>query len=129
MRTFYDQDVDPEILRRRRVAILGYGAQGRAHALNLRDSGIDVRVALREDSASRVACTDANLAVTTPEQAAEECDVVMLLVPDEIQPHTFPLSVQDRQGAENVIDSLLRNQPPDEHEPRRVIHRLGRESK
>jgi len=99
MRTYYDQDIDPEVLRRRRVAILGYGAQGRAHALNLRDSGIDVRVALREDSVSRVACTQANLAVTTPEQAAEECDVVMLLVPDEIQPQIYQQAVAPRLKA------------------------------
>ena len=96
MRTFYDQDVDPEILRRRRVAIVGFGAQGRAHALNLRDSGIDVRVALREDSASRAACAGSGLAVSTPEQAAEDCDVLMLLVPDETQPQIYEQALAPR---------------------------------
>lgn len=101
MGTFYDRDVDPGVLQQRRVAILGFGAQGRAHALNLRDSGVDVRVGLRQDSSSRAACEDAGLEVVTPEDAARECDLIMMLVPDEAQPRVYELSLAPnlRSGA------------------------------
>ena len=80
---YYDQDADPSVLTGRKVAVIGYGSQGHAHALNLQDSGIDVIVGLREGSANRVQAQQAGLTVTTPGQAAAGADVVMMLVPDQ----------------------------------------------
>src|SRR6059036_1840414 len=82
-RMFYDRDADPALIRSKKVAIVGYGSQGHAHALNLRDSGVDVRVGLRADSASRAKAEKAGLRVVDTATAAHEGDVVMLLVPDE----------------------------------------------
>jgi len=81
-RMYYDADADAEALRTARIAILGYGSQGHAHALNLRDSGYDVRVGLPESSRSRDAARGEGLRVMTPEQACAEADVVMVLTPD-----------------------------------------------
>src|SRR5919107_6283099 len=78
----YEKDADPALLASRRVAVIGYGSQGHAHALNLKDSGVDVRVGLREGSSSRAKAEAAGLRVVSPEQAAAEADVVMMLLPD-----------------------------------------------
>ena len=80
---YYDQDADLGLLKGRKIAIIGYGSQGHAHALNLRDSGMDVRVGLRPDSASRPKAEKAGLRVVDTATAAREADVVMILVPDE----------------------------------------------
>lgn len=85
----YEKDGDLSLIRGRRVAVLGYGAQGRAQALNLRDSGVGVVVGLREESPSRAAAEAAGLAVATPAQAVTAADVVALLVPDSIQPALY----------------------------------------
>ena len=74
---YHEQDVDPRIIQGRKVAIIGYGRQGHAHALNLRDSGCDVRVGLREGSKSWAKAEEAGLKVTTMDQAAEEGDIVL----------------------------------------------------
>jgi ketol-acid reductoisomerase len=96
---YYEKDADPGMIAGRKVAIVGYGSQGHAHALNLRDSGIDVRVALREGSSSRAKAEAAGLRVTPIGQAADEADVVMILLPDteqqavyeaQIAPHLRP---------------------------------------
>ncbi|MGI9263381.1 MAG: ketol-acid reductoisomerase [Gammaproteobacteria bacterium] len=89
MNTFYNDDTDPSLILSRRVAVMGFGAQGRAHALNLRDSGADVVVGLREGSPSRAECEELGLAVATPADAASSCEVVMVLVPDETQPALY----------------------------------------
>ena len=81
-RMYYDQDADPGALLGQRIAVLGYGSQGHAHALNLRDSGHDVRVGLPESSRSRAAADDEGLRVLTPAEACGEADVVMVLTPD-----------------------------------------------
>ena len=81
---FYDSDADPSIITNRTVAIIGFGSQGHAHALNLFDSGVPVLVGLREGSGSRRAAEEAGLRVETPAVAAEEADMVMLLVPDHL---------------------------------------------
>ena len=81
-RMYYDEDADPRALEGARIAILGYGSQGHAHALNLRDSGHDVRVGLKESSGSRAAAHDEGLRVVTPAEAAAEADVIMVLTPD-----------------------------------------------
>ena len=82
---FYDQDADLAVISRRRVAVIGYGSQGHAHALSLRDSGVDVRVGLPETSKSRPKAADEGLPVVTPAQAAAEADVIMILAPDTKQ--------------------------------------------
>ena len=79
---YYESDVDRSFIAGRRVAILGYGSQGHAHALNLKESGIDVRVGLREGSASAKKASDAGLQVRSIADAVAESDVIMMLMPD-----------------------------------------------
>src|SRR6185295_18051799 len=81
---YYDNDVEPEALAGQTVAVIGYGSQGHAHAQNLRDSGVDVVVGLRKDSASWKKAEGAGLKVLPTSEAAEWGDVVMILVPDEL---------------------------------------------
>jgi len=83
MNIYHDQDADLTPLRGRKIAVIGYGSQGHAHAQNLRDSGMDVRVGLRADSASRPKAEQAGLRVVDAATAAREADIVMMLVPDE----------------------------------------------
>src|SRR5215469_7523407 len=82
---YYEKDGNPAFLSGRTVAIIGYGSQGHAHALNLRDSGVDVVVGLPESSQSRAKAKAAGLRVLTPADAAKAADVVMILVPDHTQ--------------------------------------------
>ncbi len=86
---FYDDDADLALVQGRKVAILGYGSQGHAHALNLRDSGVDVRVGLPEGSKSRAAAEAEGLRVVTPSEASAEADLIMVLAPDTVQRHLF----------------------------------------
>jgi ketol-acid reductoisomerase len=86
---YYDEDVDPTALDGKTVAILGYGSQGHAHAQNLADSGVDVVVGLRESSSSRAAAQEDGLTVETPAVAAERADIVVMLVPDTVQPSVY----------------------------------------
>ena len=83
---YYDADADDSYLSDATVAVLGYGSQGHAHALNLTESGVDVVVGLRASSASREAAEAEGLEVATPSEAAERADVVSMLVPDTVQP-------------------------------------------
>lgn len=89
MGVLYDSDIDPSVIHGRTVAVMGFGAQGRAHALNLRDSGVDVVVGLRRSSPSRERCREEGLETAVPGEAAAAADVVMLLVPDEAQPALY----------------------------------------
>ncbi|WP_093263119.1 ketol-acid reductoisomerase [Thermostaphylospora chromogena] len=82
---FYDDQADLSIIQGRHVAVLGYGSQGHAHALSLRDSGVDVRVGLPEGSKSRQRAEEDGLRVVTPAEAAEEADLIMILAPDHLQ--------------------------------------------
>ena len=84
-RMYYDADADPAALQGQKIAILGYGSQGHAHALNLRDSGYDVRVGLPETSKSRAAAEAEGLRVLNPAEASAEADVIMVLIPDTRQ--------------------------------------------
>ncbi|GAA0660486.1 ketol-acid reductoisomerase [Streptomyces thermospinosisporus] len=86
---FYDADADLSIIQGRKVAVIGYGSQGHAHALSLRDSGVDVRVGLHEGSKSKVKAEEQGLRVVTPSEAAAEADVIMILVPDPIQAQVY----------------------------------------
>ncbi len=89
MNIFYDKDADLSLIQGKKVTILGYGSQGHAHALNLKESGVDVRVGLRESSTSVAKAKNAGLTVLSPEQAVREADVVMVLVPDEHQAQLY----------------------------------------
>ena len=82
---FYDSDADLSVIQNRSVAIIGYGSQGHAHALNLRDSGVDVRVGLREGSSSVAKAEAEGLRVVSVAQATEEADLIMILAPDQVQ--------------------------------------------
>lgn len=82
---FYDADADLGIVANRKVAIIGYGSQGHAHALSLRDSGVDVRIGLPEGSKSRAGAEEEGLRVVTPAEAAAEADLIMILAPDTKQ--------------------------------------------
>ena len=92
---YYDDDAELGLIRAKKVAIIGYGSQGHAHALNLKDSGVQVKVGLAPNSKSKAKAEAHGLAVTTPAEAAKWADVVMILVPDttapavyaEIEPH------------------------------------------
>jgi ketol-acid reductoisomerase len=86
---YYDGDADPSVITSRKVAIIGYGSQGHAHALNLRDSGVDVCVGLREGSSSGAKAEAAGLRVLNLAQAASEADVIMMLAPDTAQQEIY----------------------------------------
>ena len=86
---YYDDDADLSIVQGRRVAVIGYGSQGHAHALSLRDSGVDVRVGLPETSKSRAKASEEGLRVVTPADAAAEADLIMVLAPDTAQRHIY----------------------------------------
>ncbi|MFC8794432.1 ketol-acid reductoisomerase [Streptomyces cinereoruber] len=90
---FYDADADLSIIQGRKVAVIGYGSQGHAHALSLRDSGVDVRVGLHEGSKSKAKAEEQGLRVVTPAEAAAEADVIMILIPDPIQAQVYEESI------------------------------------
>ena len=91
---FYDDDADLSVIQGRNVAVLGYGSQGHAHALSLRDSGVDVRVGLPEGSKSRAKAEAEGLRVLTPAEACEEADLIVILAPDHIQRKLYAESVE-----------------------------------
>jgi ketol-acid reductoisomerase len=102
MRVYYDRDADVNLIKGKKVVVVGYGSQGHAHALNLKDSGVkEVRVALREGSASAKKAENAGLTVMTPAEAAKWADLVMVLTPDELQADLYrnDLGPNMRQGA------------------------------
>jgi len=86
---YYDNSADLSLIQGKKVAIIGYGSQGHAHSLNLRDSGVSVRVGLPEGSASRAKAEKEGLTVSTPSEAAAWADVIMILAPDTKQPKLY----------------------------------------
>jgi ketol-acid reductoisomerase len=100
---FYDDDADVHLLDGKTVAIIGYGSQGHAHALNLKDSGVAVVVGLRSDSRSMAKARDHGLTVAEPADAASQGDVVMMLVPDELHRQVWESGVRDGVGAGNLL--------------------------
>src|SRR5712671_3273744 len=86
MRVYYDRDADVNLIKGRKVLVVGYGSQGHAHAMNLRDSGVkDVRIALKPGSATVKKAEGAKFAVMTPAEGAKWADIIMVLAPDELQ--------------------------------------------
>jgi ketol-acid reductoisomerase len=100
---FYDSDADLSLLQGKTVAILGYGSQGHAHALNLKDSGVDVVVGLRPDSSSRAKAEEAGLEVLDIAEAASRGDAVMILLPDEKQAEVWGAEIADGIAPGNLL--------------------------
>jgi ketol-acid reductoisomerase len=100
---FYDDDADLGLIDGKTVAIIGYGSQGHAHALNLKDSGVSVVVGLRPDSSSVAKARDHGLRVLDPAEAAAEGDIVMMLVPDELHRQVWESGVRDAIDAGNML--------------------------
>jgi ketol-acid reductoisomerase len=102
MRVYYDRDADVNLIKGKKVAIVGYGSQGHAHVLNMRDSGVkEVAVALKDGSKTRDKATKENLKVMTPAEAAKWADVMMMLTPDELQADIYANDLRPnmKQGA------------------------------
>jgi ketol-acid reductoisomerase len=91
---YYDDNADLSIIQNRVVAVIGYGSQGHAHALSLRDSGVDVRVGLREGSKSRAKAEAEGLRVVSPAEAAAEADLIVVLAPDHVQRHLYTTEIE-----------------------------------
>src|SRR6476659_828745 len=91
---YYEKDADPSLIAGRKVAVIGYGSQGHAHALNLKESGVDVRVGLREGSSSKGKAEEAGLRVVPIAQAADEADLIMMLLPDTEQRGVYEADIE-----------------------------------
>jgi ketol-acid reductoisomerase len=100
---FYDDDADLSVIQKRKVAVIGYGSQGHAHSLSLRDSGVDVRVGLAEGSRSRQKAEAEGLRVLTVADACAEADVIMLLTPDHVQRHVYTESIEPHLSAGKAL--------------------------
>jgi ketol-acid reductoisomerase len=100
---YYAKDADPGLIAGRKVAIVGYGSQGHAHAQNLADSGVDVRVALRDGSTSRAKAEAAGLRVVPVDEAAREADLVMILLPDTEQAAVYESSIAPHLGPGDAL--------------------------
>ena len=107
MKVYYDKDADISLIKGKQVTIVGYGSQGHAHALNLRDSGVDVTIGLRKSGASWKKAEAAGLKVAEVADAVKTADLVMILLPDESQPAVYRNDVEPniKQGA--TKDSIL----------------------
>ncbi|HUX18903.1 MAG TPA: NAD(P)-binding domain-containing protein, partial [Acidithiobacillus sp.] len=105
MKVFYDNDADLALIQKKQVAIIGYGSQGHAHALNLKDSGVSVVVGLRKDSSSWEKASKAGLAVKEVAAAVVAADVIMILTPDEGQSALYrdEIAPNIKQGAALVF--------------------------
>lgn len=100
---FYDRDCDLKLLENKKVAIIGYGSQGHAHALNLKDSGVDVIVGLAPTSKSREKAQAAGLKVVDTAEAAKAADLIMILVPDQVQADIYRESIESNLEEGNVL--------------------------
>ena len=101
MQIYYDNDADLEIIKNKKVVIVGYGSQGHAHANNLKDSGGNVTVALRRDSSSWIKAETAGLEVKEVSEAVKDADMVMMLIPDELQSDIYKNEIESniKEGA------------------------------
>jgi len=102
-KVYYDADANLDLVRGRRVAVLGYGSQGHAHALNLRDSGVDVRVGLPATSSSRAKAHADGISVLEPEQACAWANVIMVLVPDTAQASLYARAIRPHLSAGDTL--------------------------
>src|SRR5699024_1212982 len=100
---FYDDAADLSLIQNRKVAVIGYGSQGHAHSLSLRDSVVDVRIGLAEGSKSKAKAEAEGLKVLTVAEAAKEADVIMILVPDQHQAKVFSESIEPHLEEGNAI--------------------------
>src|ERR1051325_2590059 len=100
---YYDADADVSLIQGRKVAILGYGSQGHAHALNLRDSGVDVRVGLREGSGSKAQAEGAGLRVLPTADACAEADLIMVLLPDTDQGPVYESDIRPNLSSGDAL--------------------------
>ena len=100
---YYDDAADLGLIQARKVAVIGYGSQGHAHALNLKDSGVSVKVGLHEGSKSKAKAEAAGVAVTSVADAATWADVMMILAPDTAQPKIYQESIAPNLTAGNMI--------------------------
>jgi ketol-acid reductoisomerase len=100
---FYDDDADLALIQGKNVAVIGYGSQGHAHTLSLRDSGVDVRVGLQEGSRSRAKAEAEGLRVLTPSEAVEESDVVVILAPDQVQRTLYAKEIAPHLAAGDTL--------------------------
>lgn len=100
---YHEADADPSIIQGKKVAVIGYGSQGHAHALNLMDSGVDVRVGLRSGSSSEAAAREAGLNVVSVSQAAKEADLIMILIPDEKQAEVYRAEIEPNLAPGNAL--------------------------
>ena len=100
---YYEKDCDLSLIKDRRIAVIGYGSQGHAHALNLHDSGCDVRVGLRASSSSWDKVKADGLKVMTPREAAQDADIIMMLTPDETQSATYYAEIHESMSAGKVL--------------------------
>ena len=95
MRVYYDRDADINLIMDKKIIIVGYGSQGHAHAMILRDSGIkNLAIALREGSATRKKAENASFEVMTPAEAASWADIIMILTPDELQSEIYKNEIE-----------------------------------
>jgi ketol-acid reductoisomerase len=100
---YHEEDADLSVIQGRKVAVIGYGSQGHAHALNLRDSGVDVRVGLAEGSKSRAKAEQEGLRVLSVADAVKEATVIMLLAPDHKQRHIYKESIEPNLKAGDAL--------------------------
>ena len=100
---YYDDDADLAVLSGKKVAVIGYGSQGHAHSLSLRDSGVDVRVGLKEGSSSKAKAEEQGLTVKPVAEAAAEADIIMILVPDQHQAEVYTSEIAPHLQAGNVL--------------------------
>ncbi|CAN5437835.1 ketol-acid reductoisomerase [soil metagenome] len=100
---FHDEDADISIVQGKKVAVIGYGSQGHAHALNLRDSGVEVKIGLKPDSKSVQKATEAGFEVLSASEAAKWADIIVILAPDQHQRGLFAADIKDNLEAGNTI--------------------------
>lgn len=103
MKMYYEKDVDTNVLKNKTVAVIGYGSQGMAQSRNMADSGLNVVVGLRKNGSSWKAASDDGMEVMSVEDAAEQGDVIHVLIPDEVQGKVYQKSIKDKMEAGNTI--------------------------
>lgn len=103
IQTYYDKDADLNILKDKTIAVIGYGSQGHAHALNMKDSGLNVIIGLRPDSKHAAVAKEAGFEVLPPADAAKKADLIMMLVPDEFAADIYKQDIEQGLQAGNIL--------------------------